>query len=481
MFNLSNLLEHKPAGLSKDDIASLLKTSPEVIDAFEKAYQDNVLNIETPDDFFHVNSRQMAEEMHKNDNDVDTSALVNKIVDEFLTETKVYKYTRPDNNHKHHTESKVFLPLPDDYTPVSREDINSLPPASRPQCTYKLQKRDIGQPSYPMLLMQLNDSMNPKYDERRRKTAYHMFRQGLDILDIDPIMYDIIGMNPISIGHWLPNIVDAVDRESFFKIPSTTIIKVPMNILQLTRCEYQGLTRTTLNIVDKFCYKAFELDENKDYFIKTGTYSSKFDFRNCRVHDPKEIRELGEYLLFIHTQACQMASPLNVDTNGKPKSIYGVSTTNEWCVREYIKDVENNPCIYKGLPLHTEYRVFVDFDSDEILSCNAYWDPNTMKKRFAEGADRSLHDLHDYAIYKSYEDTLMNRYYENKDKVINHLESIVPHIPLSGQWSIDIMQNGHDFWIIDMALAETSAFYNSVSIEKRKPSPENWLPDLSQK
>ncbi|MBR0283080.1 MAG: RICIN domain-containing protein, partial [Oscillibacter sp.] len=31
------------------------------------------------------------------------------------------------------------------------------------------------------------------------------------------------------------------------------------------------------------------------------------------------------------------------------------------------EDKENNPCIYKGMPLHTEYRVFVDFDTDEVL------------------------------------------------------------------------------------------------------------------
>ena len=43
--------------------------------------------------------------------------------------------------------------------------------------------------------------------------------------------------------------------------------------------------------------------EDKEYFIKTGTYSSKFDFRNARVSGPKEVRELGEYLLFIHFHA----------------------------------------------------------------------------------------------------------------------------------------------------------------------------------
>lgn len=92
----------------------------------------------------------------------------------------------------------------------------------------------------------------------------------------------------------------------------------------------------------------------EDYFIKTGTYSSKYEFRNAHIHNPKEINEMGEYFLFLNHLTCSMASPLN------NRCFYGANTTNEWVVREYIKDKENNPTIYNGLPLHTEYRVFVD-------------------------------------------------------------------------------------------------------------------------
>ena len=59
-------------------------------------------------------------------------------------------------------------------------------------------------------------------------------------------------------------------------------------------------------------------------------------------------------------------------------------------------------------------------------------------------------------------------------------ESAIKDINMTGQWSIDIMQNGNDFYIIDMALAENSAYYNDcVSIEKRKPQIENWIPELN--
>ena len=68
-------------------------------------------------------------------------------------------------------------------------------------------------------------------------------------------------------------------------------------------------------------------------------------------------------------------------------SFYGVNTTNEWAVREYIKDMEENPCIYKGMPLHTEYRVFIDCDQKTVLGCFPYWEPETMEKRFGQEED----------------------------------------------------------------------------------------------
>jgi len=336
-------------------------------------------------------------------------------------------------------------------------------------------KKDLNKPSYPTLLWFYDKAMtsnNPKL----RKEAYHHFRQGLDILDLDPITYEIIGTNPNSMGHWFPQLASACSDKQFFKIPSTTIVKVPMTLLQLTRQDYMELTRTTLDIVNEWAKEAFKLEEVKDYFIKTGTYSSKYDFRNAHVHGASEVNELGEYLLFIHHQALQMASPLCTPC------IYGVSTTNEWVVRDFIPDKENNPSIYKGLPLHTEYRVFVDCDTDKVIGISPYWEPNTMKQRFGHGKDaNSPHQLHDYVIYKAHEETLMKRYEDNKSTVLEHIEALLPNLDLNGQWSIDVMQNGEDFYIIDMALAENSAFYECVPVHLRNPSKENWLPELPDK
>ena len=472
--------------ISKEEIAKLLKTNPRALEEFEKMYESKVLNDDTlPTNFFEMNSRQankdrttINEETNKKENKEfsleELNILVDKIVKELISTTNIYKYSR--SNFENETTNVIVMErndLPKEEM-VTYEEICSFPQDVRPQLTATLQKRDMsGPPSY-IALMDMYDRMTKSKKLEQKKGFYNRFRQGMDILDLDPVLYEMLGTNPNAMGYWLPKMVETIDNQGFFKIPNTTIIKVPMNMLQLTRCEYMTLSQTTFDIVNKFCKKVFDLDENKDYFIKTGTYSSKFDFRNAKVSGAKEVNELGEYLLFIHFQANQMASPIS------SPCIYGVSTTNEWVVREFIEDKEKNPCIYKGLPLHTEYRVFVDFDEDKVIGINPYWDPNVMKQRFGHEEDKdSPHQIHDYIIYCSHEETLMKRYEENKDKIIEMVEEFLPNVELSGQWSIDIMQNGEDFWFIDMALAQNSALVECVPKHLRKDIEENWLPDFS--
>lgn len=356
---LSTLFGNKTKSLlSRDEIINMLQTSPEKLAEFEDYYQTQVLpNLEPDvDNMFNVNAKQAAA-MSKQKNLLSSDnidKMINNIVNELLAKTNTWRYDRydPENNN-----NIRYLDMADT-TPVTLDEINSLPKELRPQLTGSFMHADIPSESGPSLLFMLKkmqESQNPKM----KQNLYHHFRQGLDILDLDAITYEMIGTNPNSMGHWLPQLIAANIGKDFFQIPNTTIVKLPITLLQLTRNEFGSLTPTTKAIVNQWAIKAFELNPEQDYFVKTGTYSSKFDFRNCRVCDPKEVLEIGEYLLYIHFSALQMASP------SCTPCIYGVSTTNEWVVREYIPDKENNPVIYKGLPLHTEYRVFIDCDTDE--------------------------------------------------------------------------------------------------------------------
>ena len=334
------------------------------------------------------------------------------------------------------------------------------------QFTGYLYKVDIKEPSSKILL-----DIYKEYLKTGDMSYYHRFRQGLDILDLDEMTYELLSYDPNAMSKWLPPIADQVKEYNFFKIPKTKILKVPMTLLQSTRtATYNELSPISIEIINRYIYRVFDLDDKKDYFIKTGTFSSKFDFRNSKVTSGQEVKELGSYLWYIQHQASQMASMLN------NVCLYGVSTNNEWIVREFIDDVEDNPTIYNGLPLHTEYRVFVDFDTKEVIGINPYWDPEVMKKNFLDvGSSAQSQKQHDYVIYSAHEATLMSRYNKNKDKIIDEVSKLLTNCKLKGQWSIDIMQNGNDFWLIDMARASESALSGCVPKEKlRKESlPEN--------
>lgn len=71
------------------------------------------------------------------------------------------------------------------------------------------------------------------------------------------------------------------------------------------------------------------------------------------------------------------------------------------------------------------------------------------------------------------------KYENNKDLVSRKAAELLPDLNLKGQWSLDVMQNGDDFWLIDMALAEQSAGYlKTVKLADRRPSKENWIPEI---
>ena len=449
---MKETLEYKPT-ITKEEAAEILKVSPAALKVFEEKYQKAALDYTKNSN--NIFDRCIKLFKSKNDTSNIDSSVVEQIVTELLSQTEV----------EYFGETHERFAFPEVETRhLTPEDLNGIPAKERPNLLGDYMEKDINGESYLILLEMLK-----RYQDTGDIITYHLFRQGLDILPIDPIIYEMLGMNKNSIGYWMPNLYEAANKQDFFKIPKTWILKVPLTLLQVTRLEYESLSAITKKIINEFCMKALQLDPQKEYFVKTGTYSSKFNFQNAHVKGAQEVLELGEYLTFIQNQAVIAAGPLT------QPSIYGLSTTNEWCVREYISDVENNPCIYYGMPLHTEYRLFFDGDTKEILGITPYWKPDIMKKRFEKGENPN--EIHDYAIYAAHEKTLMDRYNTNKDAVLNAVEILIKNLDLPGQWSLDIMQNGTDFYLIDMACACNSALKDCCK-EKLKETQEDWIPKL---
>lgn len=458
---LRNLVKGQPSfdlSLSKnytkkelDMIALLLKDNPERQREFENLYEKFEVDTESLN-LFQQNATKVID---KSDKLVSLSEsaeeLVEQIVEELLSQTVIWDSTKGE---------VLPSPTPVRYLPDAKSLISLQDKGL--QFSGYMCKQDIPEPSSKALLSQYQS-----YVKTGNMLFYNLFRQGLDILDLDPFVYELLNHDPNTMLNWLFAIKEVVDKTQFFKIPKTRIIKVPLALLQSTRVyDFRELSPLSLEIINRFACRVFDLDLEKDYFIKTGTFSSKFDFRNAKVTEGQEVSELGSYLWYIQSQTNQMASPLN------NKVIYGVSSNNEWVVREFIDDKENNPTIYNGLPLHTEYRVFVDFDKEEIIGISPYWHPEVMKENFLDiGVSAPIQKNHDYINYINHEETLMKRYEENKDLVVSEVSRLLADCKLKGQWSIDIMQNGSDYWLIDMARALESALSECVPKGKLKQAP----------
>ena len=236
MFGLDNLFAQTSAQkfyISRDRIAEILRVSPDALDAFEKAYSKAALQTE-PESIFEVNSRQAAAKNERlgDDSPEELKALTERIVKELIWQTLTYTY-----DGKTGKIEKSLSNAPEKNAPVTNQDLLRIPASLRPQLSGELMKRDLDITASAALLFYYDKMQNGKTPKERRD-AYNRFRQGLDILDLDALAYRIIGQNRNSIGHWFPELVRAYRDSGFFRIPATTIAKVPLTLLQLTRLDY---------------------------------------------------------------------------------------------------------------------------------------------------------------------------------------------------------------------------------------------------
>jgi len=102
------------------------------------------------------------------------------------------------------------------------------------------------------------------------------------------------------------------------------------------------------------------------------------------------------------------------------------------------------------MPLHTEYRVFYDFDKKEVVGIANYWNPEVMTLEVLRSDD--------YFEYEKVRNKIKKEYDEHKQSVVNEVHKFLKNCEtLQGKWSIDVMKNGDDFWLIDIARMERSA------------------------
>ena len=212
-------------------------------------------------------------------------------------------------------------------------------------------------------------------------------------------------------------------------------------------------------------------------FLKSGTYSDKFDFTHPLVD--LKTGNLGDSLYHIFYNA----------------EIVGAGMTNHLVLREYIPPTKGTPTIYKGMPLRTEIRFFVDFDEGTILGYADYWDPaemvNLAHSRISYRGMESLKLIHadvvsrldqlvtkegDQPSLKTWMRSEMQDFMTWYDWWTKRATSgqtplflaqlLAPNIKtfvtsdkvkLTGKWSIDLMLEGDQVYFIDAALMHRSA------------------------
>lgn len=220
-----------------DTLALLIKNNSVRQSAFESAYEEVESKLETPNLAQQNAQKQIAKSDKLVDLTSETEEVVKKIVEELVSQTVIWD-----------SEVGDVLALLNPIQHYGKEVAPKLEKQLGVQFTGYLAKQDVPESSGKTLL-----SLYKRYIETGNMHLYHTFRQGLDILDIDGVLYRLLHLDPNAMSNWLLPIKQVVDKTRFFKIPKTRIIKVPLTLLQSTRVyEFQDLNPLSLEIINQY-------------------------------------------------------------------------------------------------------------------------------------------------------------------------------------------------------------------------------------
>lgn len=266
-----------------------------------------------------------------------------------------------------------------------------------------------------------------------------MLQHGLSLADMTDWIYGMCQANPNTISYWYPKLMQGYDKSNhFFKVPKTKIWTLPIEVAQYLQTDYELTNQKSRDAFNKLVFDAFDLDKDKSYFIKTGVFSGKFEFRNCHCTEPLE---MGEYFHVINNFAMSV----------------GASTSVDLCVREWIPDVEHRPTIYDGMPLRTEFRSFVDFDHGKVIGIVPYWNPIVMNQVLSRQGKHNPAIMKDYHTYRKCIPSMMKEFNAAVPELHDQISKLIQNVPMHGKWSLDVMKNGSDYYLIDMSRMQDSA------------------------
>ena len=265
---------------------------------------------------------------------------------------------------------------------------------------------------------------------------------------------NVVPENWNDFSYWYPRI-----RDCGIPQPKTVVIKLPdYHDSELSARLYQSFYfdnyAEDIGVIRDFAEKnvipQLEAKNMRGHlFVKNGRFSNKFDAaKSCEIFG---LHELAEHIGRINYES------ICCDAGGETEIV----------VREYIEfDRGNTPCIYNGLPLRPELRVFYDFDSKKVLFAVNYWDYDYVRPHLYYATDKIVFDHERERIEKAVE--------AMKPACIEMVEEAMSNVTgLTGAWSIDLLQSEDGkIWLIDMAVAERSAYWDMRPGAPKEDRPE---------
>ena len=298
-------------------------------------------------------------------------------------------------------------------------------------------------------------------DPEARSRIEALLSRIMSVSDLTPQLYSQFANNPNSIANWFPALHASIEAApgTPLSTPRTRILRLPIELAQFMRVEYQDTNQVSRQAFNEVVFSGLGLADDQTYFLKTGTFSSKFQFANARCAEP---REAGEYLQVVNNLAMML----------------GAGSTVDICARDYIEPMEGTPTIYGGMPLRCEFRAFVDLDDLRLMGVVPYWHPSVMVKALALADDAAGlgHIRGDRPVYEAEEPRLTAEFHRLLPAVSGAVGSLVPELAtrLSGAWSLDIMADRGTLYAIDMAVLPESALVDQLLVtdEYTLVSPE---------
>lgn len=106
--------------------------------------------------------------------------------------------------------------------------------------------------------------------------------------------------------------------------------------------------------------------------------------------------------------------------------------------------------------------MFYDFNTREPLYTVNYWDYDYCYPHLYEATDK--------IIFEHEREKIENAFEKNKDKVQQLVADAMKNVEgLDGKWSVDVLLDEKgDFWLIDMAVAQQSAYWNPRIDEQKE-------------